>query len=38
VAISFAACIAVGFYFKGQAETGEGFFLAGREMTVGSPG
>ena len=34
VAIYFAACIAVGFYLKGQAETGEGFFLAGREMTA----
>ncbi len=34
VAIYFAACIGVGFYLKGQAETGEGFFLAGREMTA----
>ena len=34
VAIYFAACLAVGFYLKGQAETGEGFFLAGREMTA----
>src|SRR6204780_678443 len=34
IAIYFVAVLAIGFYLKGQAETGEGFFLAGREMTA----
>src|SRR5215510_13999172 len=34
IVIYFAAVLAIGFYLKGQAETGEGFFLAGREMTA----
>src|SRR6516162_6194284 len=34
ITIYFAAVLAIGFYLKGQAETGEDFFLAGREMTA----
>ena len=34
IAIYFAACLGLGFYLKGHADTGEGFFLAGREMTA----
>ena len=34
VAIYFVAVLGIGFYLKGQAETGEDFFLAGREMTA----
>jgi SSS family solute:Na+ symporter len=34
IAIYFVAVLAIGFYLKGQAETGEDFFLAGREMTA----
>src|SRR5215472_9791811 len=34
IAIYFAAVLAIGFYLKGQTETGEDFFLAGREMTA----
>ncbi len=34
IGIYFAVCLGLGFYLKGQAETGEGFFLAGREMTA----
>lgn len=34
IAIYFAAVLAIGFYLKGQTGTGEGFFLAGREMTA----
>ncbi len=34
IAIYFAAVLAIGFYLKGQSETGEDFFLAGREMTA----
>jgi len=34
IAIYFLAVLAIGFYLKGQAETGEDFFLAGREMTA----
>jgi SSS family solute:Na+ symporter len=34
IAIYFAAVLAIGFYLKGQAETGVDFFLAGREMTA----
>jgi solute:Na+ symporter, SSS family len=34
IVIYFAAVLAIGFYLKGQADTGEGFFLAGREMTA----
>src|SRR4030088_961307 len=30
----FALVLAIGLYLKGQAETGEDFFLAGREMTA----
>jgi len=34
IAIYFAAVIAIGFYLKERANTGEDFFLAGREMTA----
>ena len=34
IAIYFAAVLGIGFYLKGQTDTGEGFFLAGREMTA----
>src|SRR5664279_161575 len=34
IAIYFVAVLAIGFYLKGQTETGEDFFLAGREMTA----
>ena len=34
IAIYFLAVLAIGFYLKGQSETGEDFFLAGREMTA----
>lgn len=34
IVIYFAAVLAIGFYLKGRAETGEDFFLAGREMTA----
>src|SRR2546427_1452815 len=34
VAFYFALVLAIGFYLKGQAETGVDFFLAGREMTA----
>src|SRR5208282_4720612 len=30
----FALVLAIGFYLKGQANTGEDFFMAGREMTA----
>src|ERR1700729_2200497 len=30
----FALVIAIGLYLKGQANTGEDFFMAGREMTA----
>ena len=34
IAIYFIAVLAIGFYLKGQTNTGEDFFLAGREMTA----
>src|SRR5215217_9360094 len=34
VVIYFAAVLAIGFWLKGRADTGEDFFLAGREMTA----
>src|SRR5690349_6044165 len=34
IAIYFLAVLAIGWYLKGQSETGEDFFLAGREMTA----
>jgi solute:Na+ symporter, SSS family len=34
IAIYFVAVLAIGFYLKGEAKTGEDFFLAGREMTA----
>ncbi len=34
IAIYFAAVLGIGFYLKGQAKTGDDFFLAGREMTA----
>jgi SSS family solute:Na+ symporter len=34
ISIYFVAVLAIGFYLKGHAETGEDFFLAGREMTA----
>src|ERR1700685_1500767 len=35
VAFYFILVLAIGFYLKGQANTGEDFFMAGREMTAG---
>ncbi len=34
VAFYFALVLAIGWYLKGQANTGEDFFMAGREMTA----
>jgi SSS family solute:Na+ symporter len=34
VVFYFALVLAIGFYLKGQANTGEDFFMAGREMTA----
>jgi SSS family solute:Na+ symporter len=34
IAVYFAMVLGIGFYLKGRAETGEDFFLAGREMTA----
>jgi SSS family solute:Na+ symporter len=34
IAIYFVAVLLIGFYLKGQASTGEDFFMAGREMTA----
>jgi SSS family solute:Na+ symporter len=34
IVIYFVAVLAIGFWLKGQAETSEDFFLAGREMTA----
>ncbi|MEO5922341.1 MAG: sodium:solute symporter family protein [Bryobacteraceae bacterium] len=34
VAIYFVAVLAIGFYTKGQTQTGDDFFFAGREMTA----
>ena len=34
IAIYFIAVLAIGFYLKGRSDTGEDFFLAGREMTA----
>ncbi len=34
IAIYFIAVLAIGIYLKGQSETGEDFFMAGREMTA----
>ena len=34
IAIYFCVVLGIGFYLKGQSETGEDFFLAGREMTA----
>src|SRR3982075_1058167 len=34
IAFYFVLVLAIGFYLKGQAETGVDFFLAGREMTA----
>lgn len=34
IAIYFVVVLAIGFYLKGQSETSEDFFLAGREMTA----
>src|SRR5437899_6716609 len=34
VAFYFALVLAIGFYLKGRAHTGEDFFMAGREMTA----
>src|SRR4029079_14416354 len=38
IAIYFAFVLGIGFYLKGQAETGVDFFMAGREMTAGIAG
>src|SRR5437868_14110737 len=34
VVFYFALVLAIGFYLKGSANTGEDFFMAGREMTA----
>ncbi len=34
IVIYFVTVLTIGFYLKGQSETGEDFFLAGREMTA----
>ncbi len=34
IAIYFAMVLWIGFYLKGMSNTGEGFFMAGREMTA----
>src|SRR5260370_18891129 len=34
IAFYFVLVLAIGFYLKGQANTGEDFFMAGREMTA----
>ncbi|MGP8175130.1 MAG: hypothetical protein ACLP7O_11370 [Terracidiphilus sp.] len=34
IAIYFAMVLWIGFYLKGRANTGEEFFMAGREMTA----
>jgi len=34
VVFYFALVLAIGFYLKGQANTSEDFFMAGREMTA----
>ena len=34
IALYFALVLGIGFYLKGQTETGEDFFLAGREMSA----
>jgi SSS family solute:Na+ symporter len=34
LAFYFALVLAIGFYLKGRSGTGEGFFMAGREMTA----
>jgi SSS family solute:Na+ symporter len=34
IAVYFAAVLGIGFYLKRQTQTGEDFFLAGREMTA----
>src|ERR1700686_1227577 len=34
IVVYFIAVLAIGYYLKGQAKTGEDFFLAGREMTA----
>jgi SSS family solute:Na+ symporter len=34
IVIYFVAVLAIGFWLKGQAKTGDDFFLAGREMTA----
>src|ERR1700733_9793804 len=38
VAFYFILVLAIGFYLKGQANTGEDFFMAGREMTAWGAG
>src|SRR5258708_29470894 len=38
IAIYFVMVIWIGFYLKGQANTSEEFFMAGREMTAWSSG
>ena len=37
IAFYFALVLAIGFYLRGRANTGEDFFMAGREMTAGWP-
>src|SRR6188508_558378 len=34
ITVYFIGVLAIGFYLKGRAKTGEDFFMAGREMTA----
>ena len=34
IAFYFVLVLAIGFYLRGRANTGEDFFMAGREMTA----
>jgi len=34
IAFYFALVLSIGFYLRGRANTGEDFFMAGREMTA----
>ena len=34
IAFYFALVLAIGFYLRGRSNTGEDFFMAGREMTA----
>src|SRR5258708_18892004 len=38
IAFYFVLVLAIGFYLRGRANTGEDFFMAGREMTASGAG